>query len=36
MEGASPFMYKAIDRGYSFVGGKQDDISVVVALVDEI
>jgi hypothetical protein len=29
-------MYKAIDRGYSFAGGKQDDISVVVALVDAI
>lgn len=36
IEAMSPFMYKAIDRGYSFAGGKQDDISVVVALVDAI
>ena len=36
IEGYSPFMGKAVDRGYSFVGGKQDDISVLVALIDGI
>lgn len=32
----TPFMSKAIEGGYDFIGGKRDDISVLVALVDNI
>ncbi len=31
----SPFMCKALDEGIDFLGGKKDDISVLVAVVQD-
>ena len=35
MSATTPFMVRAIEEGIDFVGGKKDDISVVVGVIGD-